>query len=98
MTNKKFLEASFGINYEKYSGFVRELLQNLKEKKEIKNIDFAEDEMALLNILKDLEVIKIKEIDKTIKLTKFGKDIYNYFTTEEISSNNIIKVNFKDEK
>ncbi|MFR8926548.1 hypothetical protein [Peptoniphilus senegalensis] len=98
LTNKKFLEASFGINYEKYSGFVRELLQNLKEKKEIKNIDFAEDEMALLNILKDLEVIKIKEIDKTIKLTKFGKDIYNYFTTEEISSNNIIKVNFKDEK
>ena len=98
LTNKKFLEASFGINYEKYSGFVRELLQNLKEKKEIKNIDFAEDEMALLNILKDLEVIKIKEIDESIRLTKFGKDIYNYFTTEEISSNNIIKVNFKDEK
>lgn len=97
LTNKKFLEASFGINYEKYSGFVRELLQNLKDKKEIKNINFAEDEIALLNILKDLEVIKIKE-DKTIKLTKFGKDIYNYFTTEEISSNNIIKVNFKDEK
>lgn len=98
LTNKKFLEASFGINYEKYSGFVREILQNLKEKKEIKNIDFAEDEMALLNILKDLEVIKIKEIDESIRLTKFGKDIYNYFTTEEISSNNIIKVNFKDEK
>lgn len=97
LTNKKFLEASFGINYEKYSGFVRELLQNLKEKKEIKNIGFAEDEIALLNILKDLEVIKIKE-DKTIRLTKFGKDIYNYFSTEEISSNNIIKVNFKDEK
>lgn len=97
LTNKKFLEASFGINYEKYSGFVRELLQNLKDKKEIKNINFAEDEIALLNILKDLEVIKIKE-DKTIRLTKFGKDIYNYFTTEEISSNNIIKVNFKDEK
>lgn len=98
LTNKKFLEASFGINYEKYSGFVRELLQNLKEKKEIKNIDFAEDEIILLNILKDLEVIKIKEIDESIRLTKFGKDIYNYFTTEEISSNNIIKVNFKDEK
>lgn len=97
LTNKKFLEASFGINYEKYSGFVRELLQNLKDKKEIKNINFAEDEIALLNILKDLEVIKIKE-NKTIRLTKFGKDIYNYFTTEEISSNNIIKVNFKDEK
>lgn len=97
LTNKKFLEASFGINYEKYSGFVRELLQNLKDKKEIKNINFAEDEIALLNILKDLEVIKIKE-DKTIRLTKFGKDIYNYFSTEEISSNNIIKVNFKDEK
>lgn len=98
LTNKKFLEASFGINYEKYSGFVRELLQNLKEKKEIKNIDFAEDEISLLNILKDLEVIKIKEIDESIRLTKFGKDIYNYFTTEEINSNNIIKVNFKDEK
>lgn len=97
LTNKKFLEASFGINYEKYSGFVRELLQNLKDKKEIKNINFAEDEIALLNILKYLEVIKIKE-DKTIRLTKFGKDIYNYFSTEEISSNNIIKVNFKDEK
>lgn len=98
LTNKKFLESSFGINYEKYSGFVRELLKDLKDEEKIKNRDFAEDEVALLNILKDLEVIKIKESDKSIRLTKFGKDIYNYYTTEEVNADNIIKVNFTDEK
>ena len=98
LTNKKFLESSFGINYEKYSGFVKDLLKDLKDVEEIKNRDFAEDEVALLNILKDLEVIKIKESDKSIKLTKFGKDIYNYYTTEEVNADNIIKVNFTDEK
>ena len=98
LTNKKFLESSFGINYEKYSGFVKDLLKDLKDVEEIKNRDFAEDEFALLNILKDLEVIKIKESDKSIKLTKFGKDIYNYYTTEDVNTDNIIKVNFNDEK
>lgn len=98
LTNKKFLESSFGINYEKYSGFVKDLLKDLKDVEEIKNRDFAEDEVALLNILKDLEVIKIKESDKSIRLTKFGKDIYNYYTTEEVNADNIIKVNFNDEK
>ena len=98
LTNKKFLESSFGINYEKYSGFVKDLLKGLKDVEDIKNRDFAEDEVALLNILKDLEVIKIKESDKSIKLTKFGKDIYNYYTTEDVNTDNIIKVNFNDEK
>lgn len=98
LTNKKFLESSFGINYEKYSGFVKDILKDLKDVKEIKNRDFAEDEVALLNILKDLEVIRIKESDKSIRLTKFGKDIYNYYTTEEVNADNIIKVNFNDEK
>lgn len=98
LTNKKFLESSFGINYEKYSSFVRELLKDLKDEEKIKNRDFAEDEVALLNILKDLEVIKIKESDKSIRLTKFGKDIYNYYTTEDVNADNIIKVNFNDEK
>lgn len=98
LTNKKFLESSFGINYEKYSGFVKDLLKDLKDVEDIKNRDFAEDEVALLNILKDLEVIKIKESDKSIKLTKFGKDIYNYYTTEDVNTDNIIKVNFNDEK
>lgn len=98
LTNKKFLESSFGINYEKYSGFVKDLLKDLKDGEVIKNRDFAEDEVALLNILKDLEVIKIKESDKSIRLTKFGKDIYNYYTTEEVNADNIIKVNFNDEK
>lgn len=98
LTNKNFLESSFGINHEKYSGFVKDLLKDLKDGEVIKNRDFAEDEVALLNILKDLEVIKIKESDKSIRLTKFGKDIYNYYTTEEVNADNIIKVNFNDEK
>ena len=74
------------------------LLKDLKDVEEIKNRDFAEDEVALLNILKDLEIINIKESDKSIKLTKFGKDIYNYYTTEEVNADNIIKVNFNYEK
>lgn len=98
LTNKKFLESSFGINYEKYSNFVRELLKDLKDEDVIKNKDFTEAEVALLNILKDLEVIKINESHKSISLTKFGKDIYNYYTTEEVNADNIIKVNFNDEK
>ena len=77
---------------------MKDLLKDLKDGEVIKNIDFAEDEVALLNILKDLEVIKIKESDKSIRLTKFGKDIYNYYTTEEVNADNIIKVNFNDEK
>ena len=77
---------------------MKDLLKDLKDVEEIKNRDFAEDEVALLNILKDLEIIKIKEFDKSIKLTKFGKDIYNYYTTEDVNADNIIKVNFNDEK
>ncbi len=50
---------AFGINYEKYRDFVIGILQNLRENKELKNEDFTDEELALLNILKDLGRIRI---------------------------------------
>ncbi len=94
LTNKEFLKSSFGKNYETYKDFVINLMKELNEKDFIDNKKFTGEENALLNILKDLGIISY-ENDNKLKITKFGKDIYNYYKIEEINSNNVIEVNFK---
>lgn len=94
LTNKEFLKSSFGKNYETYKDFVINLMKELNEKDFIDDKKFTGEENSLLNILKDLGIISY-ENDNKFKITKFGKDIYNYYKIEEINSNNVIEVNFK---
>lgn len=94
LTNKDFLKSSFGKNYETYKDFVVDLMKELNEKDFIDDKNFNGEEISLINILKDLGVINY-ENDNKIKITKFGKDIYDYYKTEEINSNNVIEVDFK---
>lgn len=94
LTNKEFFKSSFGKNYETYKDFVINLMKELNEKDFINNKKFTGEENSLLNILKDLGIINY-ENDNKFKITKFGKDIYNYYKIEEINSNNVIEVNFK---
>lgn len=94
LTNKDFLKSSFGKNYETYKDFVVDLMKELNEKDFIDDKNFNGEENSLINILKDLGIINYENDDK-IKITKFGKDIYDYYKTEEINSNNVIEVDFK---
>ena len=69
-------------------------MKELNDKDFINNKKFTGEENSLLNILKDLGIISY-ENDNKFKITKFGKDIYNYYKIEEINSNNVIEVDFK---
>ncbi|OLR65153.1 hypothetical protein [Peptoniphilus porci] len=94
LTNKKFLKSSFGKNYDKYTSFVIDFLKKLNEKNCIKDEKFDEEESSLLSILEDLGLIESKKDFSAIKITNLGKDIFNYYNTEEVNYNNIIKVDF----
>ena len=95
LTNKDFLKDSFGKNYEKYKDFVTNLIKDLSEGKLVNlyEFKFKDFELSLIDILKDLRILKDDFTDLTI--TKFGKDIYNYYKTEEANSDNVIEVDFK---
>lgn len=95
LTNKNFLKSSFGKNYEKYKTFVMDLIKDLAEDKPVSlyECEFKNFELSLLTILEDLGIIR-GEIAE-IKITNFGRDIYDYYRTEEVNSNNVIKVDFK---
>lgn len=95
LTNKNFLKSSFGKNYEKYKTFVMDLIKDLAEDKPVSlyECEFKNFELSLITILEDLGIIR-REIAE-IKITNFGRDIYDYYRTEEVNSNNVIKVDFK---
>lgn len=95
LTNKNFLKSSFGKNYEKYKTFVMDLIKDLAEDRPVSlyECEFKNFELSLLTILEDLGIIR-GEIAE-IKITNFGRDIYDYYRTEEVNSNNVIKVDFK---
>lgn len=95
LTNKNFLKSSFGKNYEKYKTFVMDLIKDLAEDKPVSlyECEFKNFELSLITILEDLGIIR-GEIAE-IKITNFGRDIYDYYRTEEVNSNNVIKVDFK---
>lgn len=95
LTNKNFLKSSFGKNYEKYKTFVMDLIKDLAEDKPVGlyECEFKSFELSLITILEDLGIIR-GEIAE-IKITNFGRDIYDYYRTEEVNSNNVIKVDFK---
>lgn len=95
LTNKNFLKSSFGKNYEKYKTFVMDLIKDIAEDKPVGlyECEFKNFELSLITILEDLGIIR-GEIAE-IKITNFGRDIYDYYRTEEVNSNNVIKVDFK---
>lgn len=95
LTNKNFLKSSFGKNYEKYKDFVMDLIKDLAEDRSVGlyKYEFKNFELSLITILEDLGIIR-GEIAE-IKITNFGRDIYDYYRTEEVNSNNVIKVDFK---
>lgn len=95
LTNKNFLKSSFGKNYEKYKTFVMDLIKDLAEDRSVSlyECEFKNFELSLITILEDLGIIR-GEIAE-IKITNFGRDIYDYYRTEEVNSNNVIKVDFK---
>lgn len=95
LTNKNFLKSSFGKNYEKYKNFVIDLIKDLAEDKSVSlyECEFKSFELSLITILEDLGIIR-GEIAE-IKITNFGRAIYDYYRTEEVNSNNVIKVDFK---
>lgn len=94
LTNKYFLKDSFGKNYEKYKDFVINLIKDLSEGKIVRLYEFRfkDFELSLTNILTDLGIIEDEFTD--LKITNFGREIYDYYKTEETNSNNVIEVNF----
>lgn len=95
LTNKNFIKSAFGKNYEKYRDFVIGIFKKLRDNNSLKNENFNNEELALLNILKDLDLLDYRDDKSEIKLTNFGGDIYNYYNTERTTLDNIIKVDFK---
>ncbi len=95
LTNKNFIKSAFEKNYEKYRDFVIGIFKKLRDNNSLKNENFNNEELALLNILKDLDLLDYRDDKSEIKLTNFGGDIYNYYTTERTNLDNIIKVDFK---
>ena len=95
LTNKNFIKSAFGKNYEKYRDFVIGIFKKLRDNNSLKNENFNNEELALLNILKDLDLLDYRDDKSEIKLTNFGGDIYNYYNTERTNLDNIIKVDFK---
>lgn len=93
LTNKDFLKDSFGKDYEKYKDFVINLIKDLIDDKSIHLDEFKDFELSLINILTDLG--NIEDEFKDLKITKFGRDIYDYYKTEEANSDNVIEVDFK---
>ena len=95
LTNKDFLKDSFGKDYEKYKDFVINLIKDLSEGKLVRlyEFKFKDFELSLINILTDLGIIE--DEFKDLKITKFGRDIYDYYKTEEANSDNVIEVDFK---
>ncbi|WP_295147162.1 hypothetical protein [uncultured Peptoniphilus sp.] len=95
LTNKDFLKDSFGKDYEKYKDFVTNLIKDLSEGKLVNlyEFKFKDFELSLIEVLKDLGILKDDFTDLTI--TKFGRDIYDYYKTEEANSDNVIEVDFK---
>ena len=95
LTNKDFLKDSFGKDYEKYKDFVINLIKDLSEGKLVRiyEFKFKDFELSLINILMDLGIIE--DEFKDLKITKFGRDIYDYYNTEEANSDNVIEVDFK---
>lgn len=95
LTNKDFLKDSFGKDYEKYKDFVINLIKDLSEGKLLRlyEFKFKDFELSLINILTDLGIIE--DEFKDLKITKFGRDIYDYYNTEEANSDNVIEVDFK---
>lgn len=93
LTNKAFLKSSFGKNYEGYKAFFIDLVRDLSEDKPKSFSDFKDYQSSLINILIDLGILEVK--DDEIKITNFGRDIYDYYKTEEINSDNVIEVDFK---
>lgn len=94
LTNKYFLKDSFGKNYEKYRDFVINLIKDLSEGKIVRLYEFRfkDFELSLTNILTDLGIIEDEFTD--LKITNFGREIYDYYKTEETNSNNVIEVDF----
>lgn len=94
LTNKYFLKDSFGKNYEKYKDFVINLIKDLSEGKIVRLYEFRfkDFELSLTNILTDLGIIEDEFTD--LKITNFGREIYDYYKTEETNSNNVIEVDF----
>lgn len=93
LTNKDFLKDSFDKDYEKYRDFVINLIKDLIDDKSIHLDEFKDFELSLINILTDLGIIE--DEFKDLKITKFGRDIYDYYKTEEANSDNVIEVDFK---
>lgn len=95
LTNKDFLKDSFGKDYEKYKDFVINLIKDLSEGKLVRiyEFKFKDFELSLINILMDLGIIE--DEFKDLKITRFGRDIYDYYKTEEANSDNVIEVDFK---
>ena len=93
LTNKDFLKDSFGKDYEKYRDFVINLIKDLNDDKSIHLDEFKDFELSLINILTNLGIIE--DEFKDLKITKFGRDIYDYYKTEEANSDNVIEVDFK---
>lgn len=94
LTNKDFLKDSFGKNYEKYKDFVINLIKDLSEGKIVRLYEFRfkDFELSLTNILTDLGIIEDEFTD--LKITNFGREIYDYYKTEDTNSNNVIEVDF----
>ncbi|MDU1177507.1 MAG: hypothetical protein E6987_07820, partial [Peptoniphilus harei] len=84
-----------GKDYEKYKDFVINLIKDLSEGKLVRiyEFKFKDFELSLINILMDLGIIE--DEFKDLKITRFGRDIYDYYKTEEANSDNVIEVDFK---
>ena len=90
IANNSFLKDSFSKNYEKYKDFVIDLLKEVDSSRKIDKKRFTLEEKALLNILIDLNILDSKKLN----FTNFGKELYNYYNTDQKKYDNIIKIDF----
>lgn len=90
IANNSFLKDSFSKNYEKYKDFIIDLLKEVDSSRKIDKKRFTLEEKALLNILIDLNILDSKKLN----FTNFGKELYNYYNTDQKKYDNIIKIDF----
>lgn len=90
LTKEDFLKAAFGNNFTSYRDIVLNLFEDLNNGNDVYYDDYKDLDKPIINILLDLDLIEDK---KTLKFTKFGLAIYNYYRVDK-PKDNIIEVDF----
>lgn len=90
ISDKKFLMDTFENDAKKYAEFTIDFITDLNNEKRVMNYDIKNEFLPIVDGLESFGVIKK---DRYYKLTKLGKNLYDYYSLAN-KKDNVIKVDF----